>query len=107
MANITFQGDAKSTRIPTAATGTNATSDGQNTTAHRQRFLGITLTGGSDAAKAIVYDAQSAAGTPIVTVSTVANTTANVLIPAQGKVISTNIFTAVTGTLSEATVYWN
>jgi len=103
----TFQGDANSTRIATGATTTAATSDGQVTTAHRQRFLGITLTGGSDAAKAIVYDAQSATGTPIVTVAVIANTTTNVRIPAQGKVISTNIFTAVTGTLSEATVYWN
>ena len=57
-----FQTDAKVTNVATGAVTTAATSDGQVTTAHRQRFLGLSLAAGSDAATAIVYDSQTAAG---------------------------------------------
>ena len=55
-----FQTDAKVTNVATGATGSSATSDGQSSTAHPQRFLGVSLTGGSDTATAIIYDANSA-----------------------------------------------
>ena len=38
---MTFQTDAQVTNIATGATGTDATSDGQATAAHPQRFLGL------------------------------------------------------------------
>ena len=104
---ISFQGDANSTNIATGATGNRATSDGQSSTAHRQRFLALLLTAGSDTATATVYDGQSAGGTKILKISATANTSTHINIPDQGKVVSTNIFVAVTGTASEATVFWN
>ena len=104
---ISFQGDSNSTNIATGETATSATSDGQNTTAHRQRFLALLLTAGSDTATAIVYDGQSASGTKILKISATANTSTHINIPPEGKVIKENIFVAVTGTASEATVFWN
>ncbi len=104
---ISFQGDANSTNIATGATGNSATSDGQSTTAHRQRFLALLLTAGSNTATATVYDGQSNGGTKILKISAVANTSTHINIPDQGKVINTNIFVEVTGTSSEATVFWN
>ena len=38
-----FQTDAKVTNVATGATGASATSDGQASTAHPQRFLGLSL----------------------------------------------------------------
>ena len=104
---ISFQGDSNSTNIATGATGTSATSDGQNTTAHRQRFLALLLTAGSDTATATIYDGQSNGGTKILKISATANASTHINIPEQGKVIKTNIFVEVTGTSSEATVFWN
>lgn len=104
---ISFQGDSNSTNIATGATGTSATSDGQNTADHRQRLLALLLTAGSDTATATIYDGQSAGGTKILKVSATANTSTHINIPDQGKVVNTNIFVAVTGTASEATVFWN
>ena len=102
-----FQTDAKVTNVATGATTTAATSDGQVTTAHRQRFLGLSLTAGSDTATAIVYDAQSATGTVVARLSAVANTTASFTSPQSGVVATTNLFVAVTGTASNALIYWN
>ena len=102
-----FQTDAKVTNVATGATGSSATSDGQATTAHRQRFLGLSLTAGSDTATAIVYDAQSATGTVVARLSAIANTTATFIPPQSGVVATTNLFVAVTGTASNALIYWN
>ena len=102
-----FQTDAQVTNVATGATTTDATSDGQVTTAHRQRFLGLSLTAGSDTATAIVYDSQSAAGTVVARLSALTNTTATFIPPQSGVVATTNLFVAVTGTASNALVYWN
>ena len=102
-----FQTDSKVTNIATGATTTAATSDGQNSTAHRQRYLGLTLAAGSDAATAIVYDAQSATGSVLARLSAVANTTATFTAPQSGVVATTNLYTAVTGTAANALIYWN
>jgi len=104
---VSFQGDSNSTNIATGATGNSATSDGQSTAAHRQRLLAVLLTAGSDTATATVYDGNSAGGTKLFKISATANNSAHINIPEQGKVIDTNIFVAVTGTSSEATVFWN
>ena len=102
-----FQTDAQVTNVATGATTTDATSDGQVTTAHRQRFLGLSLTAGSDTATAIVYDSQTAAGTVVARLSGIANTTATFISPQSGVVATTNLFVAVTGTSSNALIYWN
>ena len=102
-----FQTDAKVTNIATGATGTSATSDGQASTAHPQRLLGLSLAAGSDAATAIVYDAQSATGTVLARLTALTNTTATFIPPQSGVVATTNLFVAVTGTASNALIYWN
>ena len=102
-----FQTDAKVTNIATGATGASATSDGQASTAHPQRFLGLSLAGGSDAATAIVYDAQSATGTIVARLAAAAGTSASFTAPHSGVKVATNLFVAVTGTSSNALVYWN
>ena len=102
-----FQTDAKATHIATGATGTSATSDGQNSAVHPQRFLGLSLAGGSDAATAIVYDAQSATGTIVARLAAAAGTSASFTAPHSGVKVATNLFVAVTGTVSNALVYWN
>tara|TARA_R110002051_G_C8338915_1_gene438027 strand:+ start:112 stop:423 length:312 start_codon:yes stop_codon:yes gene_type:complete len=102
-----FQTDAKVTDIATGATGASATSDGQATTAHRQRFLGISLAAGSDTATAIVYDANSASGSVLARLTALTNTSSSFTVPHSGVVATTNLFVAVTGTASNALVYWN
>ena len=102
-----FQTDAKVTNIATGATGTSATSDGQATNTHPQRLLGLSLAAGSDAATAIVYDAQSATGTVVARLSASATTSASFTVPHSGVKVATNLFVAVTGTASNALVYWN
>ena len=105
---MTFQTDAQVTNIATGATGTDATSDGQATAAHPQRFLGLSLTAGSDtAATAVVQDANSASGAVIARLSAVANTTTSFSVPRDGVKVSTNLFVTVTGTASNALIYWN
>ena len=102
-----FQTDAKVTNIATGATGTSATSDGQASTAHPQRFLGLSLTGGSDTATAIVYDSQTGSGTVLARLSALTNTTVSFTPPQSGVVATTNLYTAVTGTAANALIYWN
>ena len=102
-----FQTDSKVTNIATGATGTSATSDGQATNAHAQRFLGLSLTAGSNTATAVVQDANSASGTVLARLSAVANTTASFSAPQSGVKAATNLFVTVTGTSSNALVYWN
>mgnify|MGYP003144413393 FL=1 len=102
-----FQTDAKVTNVATGATGSSATSDGQASTAHPQRFLGLSLTGGSDTATAIVYDANSATGTVVARLSALTNTSVSFTAPHSGVKVATNLFVAVTGTASNALVYWN
>lgn len=104
---MTFQTDAQVTNIATGATGTNATSDGQATASHPQRFLGLSLTAGSDTATAVVQDANSASDTVIARLSAVANTTTSFSAPRDGVKVSTNLFVTVTGTSSNALIYWN
>jgi len=104
---MTFQTDAQVTNIATGATGTNATSDGQATASHPQRFLGLSLNAGSDTATAVVQDANSASGTVIARLSAVANTTTSFSAPRDGVKVSTNLFVTVTGTSSNALIYWN
>jgi len=102
-----FQTDAQVTNIATGATTTDATSDGQVTTAHRQRFLGLSLTAGSDTATAIVYDSQTGSGTVLARLSALTNTTVSFTPPQSGVVATTNLYTAVTGTAANALIYWN
>ena len=102
-----FQTDSNVTNIATGATGTNATSDGQATNAHPQRLLGLSLTAGSDTATAVVQDANSASGTVLARLSAVANTTTSFSAPQSGVKAATNLFVTVTGTASNALVYWN
>ena len=102
-----FQTDSKVTNIATGATGTSATSDGQATTAHAQRLLGLSLTAGSDTATAVVQDANSATGSVLARLSATANTTASFTVPNDGVKAASNLFVTVTGTSSNALVYWN
>tara|TARA_R110002020_G_scaffold363583_1_gene575886 strand:+ start:512 stop:826 length:315 start_codon:yes stop_codon:yes gene_type:complete len=103
-----FQTDSTNvTNIVTGATGTSATSDGQVTAAHRQRLLGVSLTAGSATATVVIQDANSASGTVLARLSTLTNTTASYTIPHAGIVATTNLFCTVTGTGSNALVYWN
>jgi len=102
-----FQTDSNVTNIATGATTTAATSDGQVTAAHPQRLLGLSLTAGSDTATAVVQDANSASGTVLARLSAVANTTTSFSAPQSGVKAATNLFVTVTGTASNALVYWN
>ena len=102
-----FQTDAKVTNVATGATGASATSDGQATAAHRQRLLGVSLTAGSDTATVVIQDANSASGTVLARLSALTNTTSSFTIPHSGAVATTNLFCTVTGTASNALVYWN
>jgi len=102
-----FQTDSNVTNIATGATGTNATSDGQVTAVHPQRLLGLSLTAGSDTATAVVQDANSASGAVLARLSAVANTTTSFSAPQSGVKAATNLFVTVTGTASNALVYWN
>ena len=102
-----FQTDSNVTNIATGATGTNATSDGQATDAHPQRLLGVSLTAGSNTATAVVQDANSASGTVLARLSAVANTTTSFSAPQSGVKAATNLFVTVTGTASNALIYWN
>jgi len=102
-----FQTDSNVTNIATGATTTAATSDGQVTAAHPQRLLGLSLTAGSDTATAVVQDANSASGTVLARLSAVANTTTSFTAPHDGVKAATNLFVTVTGTASNALVYWN
>jgi|TARA_R110000824_G_scaffold383356_1_gene576906 hypothetical protein len=104
---MTFQTDAQVTNIATGATGANATSDGQVTAVHPQRFLSLSLTAGSDTATAVVQDANSASGAVIARLSAVANTTTSLNAPRDGVKVATNLFVTVTGTASNALIYWN
>ena len=102
-----FQTDSNVTNIATGATTTAATSDGQVTAAHPQRLLGLSLTAGSDTATAVVQDANSASGTVLARLSAVANTTTSFSAPQSGIKATTNLFVTVTGTASNALIYWN
>jgi hypothetical protein len=102
-----FQTDAKVTNIATGATTTDATSDGQASAAHPQRFLGLSLTGGSDTATATVFDANTATGTVVARLSALTNTTVTFIPPQSGVKVATNLFVEVTGTASNALIYWN
>ena len=100
---MTIQGDTQSTYF----TG-DATTDGQTSTAHRQRLLAVVLEAGSGADATVdIYDAQSATGTPILGLSVAAKGTTSFTIPAMGKICETNIFVDIAGTGASATVYWN
>ena len=100
---MTIQGDTQSTYF-----AANATTDGQTSTAHRQRLLAVVLEAGSGADATVdIYDAQSATGTPILGLSVAAKGTTSFTIPAMGKICETNIFVDIAGTGASATVYWN
>jgi len=102
-----FQTDSNVTNIATGATGASATSDGQATAAHRQRLLGVSLTAGGATATVVIQDANSASGTVLARLSALTNTTSSFTIPHSGVVATTNLFCTVTGTASNALVYWN
>ena len=100
---MTIQGDANSTYFTS-----DATTDGQTSTAHRQRFLGAVLTAGSGAAATLdIYDGQSAGGTLILSLRCVTSGQASYTVPAMGKVCATNIFADIGGSGATATIYWN
>tara|TARA_Y100000593_G_C4274602_1_gene319352 strand:+ start:237 stop:539 length:303 start_codon:yes stop_codon:yes gene_type:complete len=100
---MTIQGDTQSTYF-----AADATTDGQTSTAHRQRLLAVVLEAGSGADATVdIYDAQSATGTPILGLSVAAKGTTSFTIPAMGKICETNIFVDIAGTGASATVYWN
>ena len=100
---MTIQGDTQSTYF-----AADATTDGQTSTAHRQRLLAVVLEAGSGADATVdIYDAQSATGTPILGLSVAAKGTTSFTIPAMGKICETNIFVDIAGSGASATVYWN
>ena len=100
---MTIQGDTQSTYF-----AADATTDGQTSTAHRQRLLAVVLEAGSGADATVdIYNAQSATGTPILGLSVAAKGTTSFTIPAMGKICETNIFVDIAGTGASATVYWN
>ena len=100
---MTIQGDANSTYF----TG-DATTDGQTSTAHRQRLLAVVLEAGASADATVnIYDAQSATGTAILGLSVAAKGTTSFTVPAMGRVCETNIFVDIAGSGASATVYWN
>ena len=100
---MTIQGDTKSTYLTA-----DGTSDGQATTAHRQRLLAVVLEAGSGADATVdIYDAQSATGTAILGLSVAAKGTTSFTIPAMGKICETNISVDIAGSGASATVYWN
>ena len=100
---MTIQGDTQSTYFTA-----DATTDGQTSTAHRQRLLAVVLEAGSGADATVdIYDAQSATGTPILGLSVAAKGTTSFTIPAMGKICETNIFVDIAGSGASATVYWN
>ena len=100
---MTIQGDANSTYFTA-----DATTDGQTSTAHRQRLLAVVLEAGASAdANIDIYDGQTSGGTLILGLSVAAKGTTSFTIPAMGKVCETNIFVDITGTGATATVYWN
>ena len=100
---MTIQGDTKSTYLTA-----DGTSDGQTTSAHRQRLLAVVLEAGASAdANVDIYDAQSATGTAILGLSVAAKGTTSFSIPAMGRVCETNIFADVTGSGASVTLYWN
>ena len=100
---MTIQGDTQSTYFTA-----DATTDGQTSTAHRQRLLAVVLEAGSGADATVdIYNAQSATGTPILGLSVAAKGTTSFTIPAMGKICETNIFVDIAGTGASATVYWN
>ena len=100
---MTIQGDTQSTYFTA-----DATTDGQTSTAHRQRLLAVVLEAGASADATVdIYDAQSATGTAILGLSVAAKGTTSFTIPAMGKVCETNIFVDITGSGASATVYWN
>ena len=100
---MTIQGDTQSTYFTA-----DATTDGQTSTAHRQRLLAVVLEAGSGADATVdIYDAQSATGTAILGLSVAAKGTTSFTIPAMGKICETNIFVDIAGSGASATVYWN
>ena len=100
---MTIQGDTQSTYFTA-----DATTDGQTSTAHRQRLLAVVLEAGSGADATVdIYDGQSAGGTLILGLSVAAKGTTSFTIPAMGKICETNIFVDIAGTGASATVYWN
>ena len=100
---MTIQGDTQSTYF-----AADATTDGQTSTAHRQRLLAVVLEAGSGADATVdIYDGQSAGGTLILGLSVAAKGTTSFTIPAMGKICETNIFVDIAGTGASATVYWN
>ena len=100
---MTIQGDTQSTYF----TG-DATTDGQTSTAHRQRLLAVVLEAGSGADATVdIYNAQSATGTAISGLSVAAKGTTSFTVPAMGRVCETNIFVDITGSGASATVYWD
>ena len=76
-------------------------------TAHPQRFLGLSLAAAGATATAIVYDANAASGTVVARLTALTNTSASFTVPHSGVKVATNLFVAVTGTGSNALVYWN
>jgi len=100
---MTIQGDTQSTYFTA-----DATTDGQTSTAHRQRLLAVVLEAGSGADATVdIYDGQSAGGTLILGLSVAAKGTTSFTIPAMGKICETNIFVDIAGSGASATVYWN
>ena len=100
---MTIQGDTQSTYF-----AADATTDGQTSTAHRQRILAVELEAGASADATVdIYDGQSAGGTLILGLSVAAKGTTSFTIPAMGKICETNIFVDIAGSGASATVYWN
>ena len=100
---MTIQGDTQSTYF-----AADATTDGQTSTAHRQRLLAVVLEAGSGADATVdIYNAQSATGTPILGLSVAAKGTTSFTVPAMGRVCETNIFVDIAGSGASATVYWD
>lgn len=72
----------------------------------RTRFKGLVVTPGSAAGTVVVTDG-GASGTTLFSTATLASGTPfNVLIPGEGVVCDTDLYVAVTGTATTATVFY-
>jgi len=74
--------------------------------AGRTRFKGLVVTPGSTAGTTVVRDGGSG-GTILFSTATLANGTPfNVVVPGEGVLCLTNLYVAVTGTSTTATVFY-
>jgi len=69
------------------------------------QFFGVILTGGSDAATAILYDSAAGSGTVICKLAAAANTTAPPLVIPNGVSVKLGVYVVLTGTAPSCSVF--